>query len=350
MSKRSTDQVSTGNIVIGLPCEYVTAHLLPLVRRLLAQELVNKHGMSQIWTAKVLNVTQPAVSNYLHSETRLRRGALEEGVEDARNAMEGLAEDLINGRLTQFDAMRRVCGLCVQMRGSGPICSMHGEDIPSILPGQCSFCLRDLTEIRQKPLDDFEYVEEVRRAIRQIERTREMTALIPEIGMNIVYARPGAESVEDVVGVPGRIHPVGGRPRASSPPALGGSNHVARAVLTMMQFEPSLCSAISLRFDWEFVEICKELGLVVSSYDRKEEPRDVKSVDGRTIPWGVRRAVEGMDQIPEVIYDLGDLGKEPMIFLYGHTATEVAQTSVRIAQLYSRRHSNRKRGGKGSPV
>jgi len=90
--------------------------------------------------------------------------------------------------------------------------------------------------------------------------------------------------------------------------------------------------------------------LVVSSYDRKEEPQDVKNVDGRTIPWGIRHAVEEMDQIPEVIYDLGDLGKEPMIFLYGHTATEVAQTSVRIAQLYSMRHSNRKMGGKGSQV
>jgi len=98
---------------------------------------------------------------------------------------------------------------------------------------------------------------------------------------------------------------------------------------------PSLRSAISLRFDWELVEICKELGLVVSSYDRKEEPQEVKSIDGKTIPWGVRRAVKGMDQIPEVIYDLGDLGKEPMIFLYGHTATEVAQTRARSIRSFS---------------
>ncbi len=192
-------------------------------------------------------------------------------------------------------------------------------------------------------MDDFEHVGEVRRATRQIESTREMAALIPEIGMNIVYAKPEAKSVEDVVGIPGRIHPVGGRPRASNQPAFGGSNHVARAVQTMMQFETSLRSAISLRFDWEFVKICEELGLVVSSYDRREEPQEVKSVDGRTIPWGVRRAVEGMDQIPLVIYDLGDLGKEPMIFLFGYTASDVAQTAMRISQLYSRRHLNNKK-------
>ena len=335
---RSPTQQNPENIVISLPCEYVTNHLLPLVRRLLAQELVNRHGMSQVWTAKVLNVTQPAVSNYIHSETRLRRNALEEGFEDAKAAMEGLAEDLVNGRLTQFDAMRGICRLCVQMRSTGPICTMHGEDVPSIQPYQCSYCLRDLMDIRKKPLDDFEYVEAVMGAVRHIERSGEMTALVPEIGMNIVYAKPEAGGVEDVVGIPGRVHPVRGMPRASNPPAFGGSNHVARAVLTMMQFEPSLRSAISLRFDWEFIENCEELGLVISSYDRKEEPQDVKSVDGRTIPWGVRRAIEGADRTPEVIYDLGDLGKEPMIFLFGHTPTEVVQTSLRIAQIYVNRH------------
>ena len=83
--------------------------------------------------------------------------------------------------------------------------------------------------------------------------------------------------------------------------------------------------------------------MVISFYDRKEEPQDVKSVDGRTIPWGVKHAVEGRELTPEVIYDLGDLSKEPMIFLFGRTPTEVAQTSMRIAQLHSNRHAKERK-------
>lgn len=343
MSESKTNPQAPINVKVGLPCEAVTNYLLPLVRRLLAQELVNRHGMSQVRTAKILGVTQPAISNYLSTELRLRRSPLEDGLEEVREMVKALAQDLLNGRLTQFELMNRICGLCVRMRSGGPICAIHGEDVPAIEAYQCSFCIIDQADLRQRSLEEYEFVEEVRRAVRILEGSRDMASLIPEIGLNVTYAKPEAESVEDVVGVPGRIHPVSGRPRASNPPEFGGSNHVARAVLTMMKFEPSLRSAISLKFDWEFVEICKNMGLVVSFYDRREEPPEVKSVDGRTIPWGVRRAVEEIGSAPDVIYDLGDLGKEPMIFLYGRTASDVAGVSDRIAKEYVRRRINGKK-------
>jgi len=342
MSEAKSIPKTMANVKVGLPCEAVTNYLLPLVRRLLARELVNSHGISQVQAAKILGVTQPAVSNYLSHEFGVRRNPLEEGEEEVRVMAETLAKDIVDNRITQMDMMRAICGLCVRMRSGGLICAVHGESVPSIDPFQCSYCIRDLAELRQRPLQDYKFIEEVRRAIMLIEGSRDMTALIPEIGMNIAYAKPDAEDIQDVVGIPGRIHPVSGRPRASSQPQLGGSNHVARAVLTMMQFDSSLRSAISLKFDWEFIEICKEMGLVVSFFDRKEEPLEVKNVDGRTIPWGVKHAVQGMERSPDVIYDSGDLGKEPMIFVYDHAAYDVAQLSVRIAQEYSGRRNKQK--------
>jgi hydroxymethylpyrimidine/phosphomethylpyrimidine kinase len=174
-----------------------------------------------------------------------------------------------------------------------------------------------------------------------IEATEEMAALIPEIGMNIVYAKPEASAMEEVVGVPGRIRPLRGSPRASSAPEFGGSSHVSRAVLKMMRYEPSTLSAISLKFEGNLVEICRENGLTVSFFDRREEPPEVKRVDGRTIPWGVRRAVEAIRGAPDVVYDEGDIGKEPMIFLFGRTPQEVANRVIRIATEYAER---RKKG------
>jgi hydroxymethylpyrimidine/phosphomethylpyrimidine kinase len=233
--------------------------------------------------------------------------------------------------------MGRICGLCTQLRSRGPLCAVHGEDVPSIRPDRCSFCLEDLADIRYRTLEDHKIVEDLRRAVQMIESTGEMAALIPEIGMNVVYAKPEASAMEEVVGVPGRIRPLRGSPRASSAPEFGGSSHVSRAALTMMRYEPSMLSAISLKFDWDLVEICREIGLTVSFFDRREEPPEVKRVDGRTIPWGVRRAVEAIGGAPDVVYDEGDIGKEPMIFLFGRTPQEVAHRAIRIATEHAER-------------
>ena len=337
MSSRKQGPQIPADVRLKLPCELVTEHLLPIVRRLLANELVKGHGVSQVQVARALGVTQPAVSNYLSSELRLRRPRMAEGLEDAGLMVRALAEDLVGERLTQVGAMRRICGLCAQMRSRGPLCAVHGEDVPSIQPDRCSFCLEDLADIRQGSLEDHRFVEDLRRAVQLIEATGEMAALIPEIGMNVVYAKPDASVMEEVVGVPGRIRPLRGSPRASSAPEFGGSSHVSRAALTMMRYEPSMLSAISLKFDWDFVEICKEIGLLVSFFDRSEEPPEVKRVDGRTIPWGVRRAVEAIGRAPDVVYDEGDIGKEPMIFLFGRTPQEVAHRAIRIATEYAER-------------
>lgn len=340
---RSDRRVPPTDIRLRMPCEVVREHLLPLIRRLLAHELVRRHGLSQVRAARMLDVTQPAVSSYLRSDPEVGE-ALREAVEEVRGAVRELSEDLLEGRITQVEALERVCALCVQMRNRGPICVIHGEVVPSLNPDRCSLCLTDLTAIKRRALEEYEIVEDVRSALRVIEGTRELSALIPEIGMNIAYAKPGATGVEEVVGVPGRIRPIGGRPRASRPPEFGGSSHTARALLTLMRFDPSLRSAMSLKFDWEVVEICRDLGLAVSFFDRTEEPPEVKRVDGRTIPWGVRRAVERLRRAPEVIYDLGDVGKEPMIFLFGHTPLEVAQLAARIAEEYAKRRSPKRDG------
>lgn len=339
MSEGRIKSQTNPNIRLRLPCELTTEYLLPTIRRLLAHELVKRHGMSQVQAASILNVTQPAVSYYLRSEPVPKRGALEGHMEEMRMMIEELSEDILDGRTDQIGAMSRICALCIEMRNRGPICSIHGEEIPSIQPETCSLCIADLTAVKRRSLEEYEIVRNVRQAVQLIEGSWELAELIPEIGMNIAYAKPDATIKEEVVGVPGRIRPIGGRPRASNPPDFAGSSHVARAVLTLMRFHPSMRSAISLKFDWEVVEICKDLDLVVSFFDRSEEPPDVKRVDGRTIPWGVERAVKEIESAPDMIYDLGDIGKEPIIFLFGPAPRDVVELAVRVANKYAGRSS-----------
>ena len=69
--------------------------------------------------------------------------------------------------------------------------------------------------------------------------------------------------------------------------------------------------------------ICKNLGLKISNYDREKEPIEVKSNEGMSVKWGIKKAISKINTIPDVIYHLGDWGKEPMILVFGRNPSEV---------------------------
>ncbi len=85
-------------------CERVTANFLPLLRALVAKELVEKYGMTQQEAAKLLNVTQGAVSQYL-------RGVRGKGRIDPElvSASKRIADALANGNL---NVEKYICELC----------------------------------------------------------------------------------------------------------------------------------------------------------------------------------------------------------------------------------------------
>lgn len=176
----------------------------------------------------------------------------------------------------------------------------------------------------------FEYSERLkvlsnlREALEILERSEWAADLIPESQSNLVMAIEGADSLDDVAGVPGRIVKIGRRIKASSHPWFNASRHVANAVLTIMNYFPDIRSAMNIRYDEEIVKTASEIGMKVSSYDRREEPENVKKIEGGTIPWGVKTALEkaGWRHV-DIIYHLGDWGKEPMIVVFGEDAVDV---------------------------
>ncbi|MGB7969798.1 MAG: thiamine-phosphate synthase family protein [Methanobacterium sp.] len=184
-----------------------------------------------------------------------------------------------------------------------------------------------------------EYIKEidnVKKAVDILENCSEFTALIPEVRSNIVMAVKGADTVEQVVGIPGRITIVNGRPKSVMEPDFMSSSHMARLVISIMEHDPTIRSALNMKYDLKILEICKKLGLKISSYNRENEPEDVKEIEGSTIPWGVETAIDKIGTIPDIIYHLGAWGKEPMICLVGPNAVEVAEMAVCIAKLYDK--------------
>lgn len=156
--------------------------------------------------------------------------------------------------------------------------------------------------------------------------------LIPEVQSNLGFALPGARGVEDVAAFPGRILKVGEEARSFLDPEFGASRHVARIILTAMRFDETLRSAMNIRFSEEVIEAARELGYGIDSFDRAGEPEEVKRKEGSTLEWGTGTVLSRGRGIPDLIYDRGERGKEPMVRILGTFPEEVAAKAVRISR------------------
>ncbi|MEM3028507.1 MAG: bifunctional hydroxymethylpyrimidine kinase/phosphomethylpyrimidine kinase, partial [Candidatus Bathyarchaeia archaeon] len=191
-----------------------------------------------------------------------------------------------------------------------------------------------------KEAERWQVIRILREALRIIEARPEVASLIPEVQSNLVMATSYAQGLEDVAGIPGRIVRLKDGVRASGDPDFGVSKHVARTVLTARRYDPSVKSGMNIRFSEDILRVCRELGLTESSYDRRLEPESIKIKEGATTQWGTEEAIKKIGKVPDIIYHLGDWGKEPLITVLGKDAKHVAMKVLRIAEgLRSQRSS-----------
>ncbi|MFQ5800338.1 MAG: thiamine-phosphate synthase family protein [Candidatus Hydrothermarchaeales archaeon] len=148
----------------------------------------------------------------------------------------------------------------------------------------------------------------------------------PEVGMNICYAKEGTQSLQDVAGVAGRIMKVGNRIRALGSVEYGASKHIATIILAAMSQDNQLRAAMNIKYRPEIIEgIERTGGFAISSFDRSAEPKD-KS----TMEWGTIEAIRSLGRVPDLIYDRGGIGKEPMIRILGKGPSDVVSKLRRI--------------------
>jgi hydroxymethylpyrimidine kinase/phosphomethylpyrimidine kinase len=176
----------------------------------------------------------------------------------------------------------------------------------------------------RKDADRYFVLENIKEAVRMPKRTKKFGNLIPEVGTNIGMAIEGAESEFDVAAVDGRIV-LTKEGIHTGCIDFGVSNHVARMILAMMKQDKEKRSAINIRYSSQIIEACKQAGLLISSFEREKEPAEVKTMD-----WGVREA--SVEFSPDVIYDLGAVGKEPMVRVFGNTAVKVVERVKKIIE------------------
>ncbi|MGC9554629.1 MAG: bifunctional hydroxymethylpyrimidine kinase/phosphomethylpyrimidine kinase [Thermoplasmatota archaeon] len=154
--------------------------------------------------------------------------------------------------------------------------------------------------------------------------------LLPEVGINMAYALPGAAGPQQVCAIRGRMV-YAGRPVQVGQCRFGVSRHVAAIVLAAMQHDPAKRAAANIAYRPEHVDACREAGLTVGHFDRAEEPESVS-----TMEWGTDRAIRSLGQVPDVIWDGGGMGKEAMIRVLGDHPGQVVDKVREIVQRLTR--------------
>jgi len=122
-----------------LPCEVAVKCVLPPLRAMLAKELVDKHKLKQADAAKLLGVSQPAISLY---QRKIRGKAINlEKDPDITKLIEKLAASLAKGNLSHKEFIPTFCEICKTIRAKGLLCDLHRTFDPSIDVEKCQLCL-----------------------------------------------------------------------------------------------------------------------------------------------------------------------------------------------------------------
>lgn len=178
-------------------------------------------------------------------------------------------------------------------------------------------------------------IEELKTAVARLKGGRAGN-IVPEIQSNFGYALAGASSAAEVAAVPGRIIRVGENVETLHDPAFGASSHVAKVILAVMRFDGGYRSAMNIRFSEDIVKTLKGLGFDVASFDRADEPEDVRRREGSSLEWGTTEALSRRRGIPDAVFDRGGDGKEPIVRILGHSPSEVAEKVLKVSKALRR--------------
>ncbi|MFC1911685.1 thiamine-phosphate synthase family protein [Chloroflexota bacterium] len=176
------------------------------------------------------------------------------------------------------------------------------------------------------------------RAVEMLHNCAEFALLVPEVRVNLAYALPKAQKSNEVAAVDGRITVVKGLPHASGLPGWGASDHMARLIIEVRKYDPTVNAGINFKCDADIIEVvkeyCSERGILSGWIDRTREPAEVTEHDRSSMPWKIKQLQANYGSIPRLFYEGDGWGKEPLFVAIGNDAVEVAGIAIEVARRY----------------
>lgn len=116
------------------PCEIVLWYVIPAIRSELAKDLL-KLGMKQKNISELMDITQPAVSQYVTD----KRGSGIKLSEPIKEIINDFAIQLYNGEANKVDIVNKTCAICKQIK-TEDVLEQIGVDNKD-LNDDCKACL-----------------------------------------------------------------------------------------------------------------------------------------------------------------------------------------------------------------
>ncbi len=176
-----------------------------------------------------------------------------------------------------------------------------------------------------------EVINQIKEIYSFISKFKKFSKLIPEVRMNISGALPNATLKEDIAGIEGRITIINGYPQASGEIKFGVSNHTARLILSAKEFDNSINYVINLKYNPNWIDLIQQnTDLELQEIIREEQPEKIKKQEFSTMQWLIKESMASKGKIPEIIWDKGAIGKEPIIRLFGKNSIDMVNKLQKI--------------------
>ena len=127
-----------------MPQEIAVRYILPAIRREMAKVLIVKHKLSQRDTAKLLNITEAAVSQYLHSKRATEVVFSKNVVDEIGKSAEKILKDKTKQKV--MAETYRISNLTTVKQ---VLCDLHRQQSKEL--STCNICFdEDLLTIKTK--------------------------------------------------------------------------------------------------------------------------------------------------------------------------------------------------------
>ena len=164
-------------------------------------------------------------------------------------------------------------------------------------------------------------------AVQLIEACRDCVHILPQVGTNIAMGRPNATNLNDIAALTGRIIRVEDRAVGVGKPKFGATRYLGTVLLTAIALNSGYQAVINIKYSPKIIATCEALGMKVMTYTWDVKPQE--AIDfGCAIP----SIMHQLGQVPEVIYDRGDVGIEASVTIFGTDAQNVAKKAIHIAK------------------
>ncbi|MFX1234233.1 MAG: bifunctional hydroxymethylpyrimidine kinase/phosphomethylpyrimidine kinase [Promethearchaeota archaeon] len=184
------------------------------------------------------------------------------------------------------------------------------------------------------PEEKLKVINQIKEIYNFISNIKKFSKLIPEVRLNISCSLPNAKSKMDIAGIDGRMTIVNDFPRASGEIKFGASDHTARLLLSAKKFDNSINLVINLKYSQNLVKKLNETSsLKLYEFVRETESYQTKLMENSTMQWLIEKTVEDTNWIPDIIWDKGEIGKEPIIRVFAKDSKDMINKLQIIIEL-----------------